>query len=61
MRDPMVSVVIPTYNREHCLRDAIYIVLAQSFQNSVSYFDQSFISIYITLTAIGSTGSMKIS
>ena len=33
MPDPTVSVVIPTYNRAHCLRDAINSVLAQSFQD----------------------------
>ena len=33
MRDPIVSVVIPTYNRAHCLGDAIDSVLAQNFQD----------------------------
>lgn len=30
---PMISVIIPTYNRAHCINDAIESVLKQSFQD----------------------------
>ena len=33
MTTPIISVVIPTYNRAHCLGDAIDSVLAQTFQD----------------------------
>jgi glycosyltransferase involved in cell wall biosynthesis len=33
MHTPKIAVIIPTYNRAHCVRDAIDSVLAQSFQD----------------------------
>jgi len=33
LSDPIISVVIPTYNRAYCLRDAIDSVLTQSFRD----------------------------
>jgi glycosyltransferase involved in cell wall biosynthesis len=33
MHDPLISVIIPTYNREHSTRGAIESVLAQSYKN----------------------------
>jgi glycosyltransferase involved in cell wall biosynthesis len=33
MHEPKISVIIPTYNRAHCVNDAIDSVLSQSFQD----------------------------
>jgi len=33
MSDPLVSVIVPVYNREHCIKRAIDSVLAQSFRD----------------------------
>lgn len=33
MHEPKISVIIPTYNRAHCINDAVESVLSQSFQD----------------------------
>lgn len=33
MQDPQISVIIPTYNRQHCLPHAVKSVLGQDFEN----------------------------